>query len=86
MATQKFLKLPQNFLFFFQSQLEFHSQTIIFRKKLLRAKFDFFVHNVALDALMLDFFPFYLIFFSKALKKPFFVRHAYLCLVQFVII
>ena len=59
--------------FFFQPQFEFCTQTNIFRKKkFLHAKFNFFVHNVVLDTIILAFFPFLFNFFSKTLKFPYF--------------
>ena len=68
---QFFENLPQNF--FFQPQFEFCTQTNIFRKKkFLHAKFNFFVHNVVLDTIILAFFPFLFNFFSKTLKFPYF--------------
>ena len=63
MATQKnfsskFENLPQKFCsFFFQPQIEFCTQTNIFRKNFLHANFIFCLHNVVLDIQKLVFFP-----------------------------
>ena len=70
MATQKifqvFLKLPRIFFVFFNRNLNFILRQLFSKKKFLRAEFNVFC------ALCWIFFPFCLIFFSKALKKTFF--------------
>ena len=80
-----FLKLPQLFCFLTANRTLWsnkHSQ-----KNCCLQNLTFWVHNVVLDTLMLDFFwLFAWTFFSKVLKTYFFVWNLYVCLDQCLII
>ena len=71
MATQKIFEVilkiwPKKIFVFFQPQIEFRTQTNIFRKKFFcMQKLKFFVHSVVLDTIKLVFNFFSLKFFFQ---------------------
>ena len=77
MATKKnysILKIwPKKMFVFFQPQIEFRTQTNIFRKKIFcMQKVIFCVHNVVLDTIKLAFIFFHLNFFFKHAENSYF--------------
>ena len=92
-ATQKvflvILKIcPKNFFVFFSTANRvFYANKRFPKKNFLHAKFNFCVHNVVLDTIILAFFFSLHIVFSKTLKVPIsFVWRVYVCLDQSLII
>ena len=86
--TSNFENWPQQkFLFLFQAQIEFCTQTNIFRKKIFcMPNLSFRAHNVVLDTIILAFFLFTSICFSKTLKIFIsFEWRVYVCLDQCLI-
>ena len=86
MATQKkfqvILKIwPKNLFVFFQPQIDFRTQTNIFRKKkFCMQNLIFCVHNVVLDTIKLAFIFFSLDFFFKNAENSSFFCMACLCM------
>ena len=72
---------PKIFLFFFQQQLEFCTQTNIFRKNFFcMQNLIFCVHNVVLDTIILAFFLFIQFFFKNAAENSYFFCMTCLCM------
>ena len=78
----KFENLPQKFFsFFFQEQIEFCTQTKVFRKFFFcMQNLVFCVHNVVLDTIVLAFFLFTFVCFFKNAENSYFFCMACLCM------